>query len=94
MLQNKDLDRTLKIWGPIKSSISRESMELWGRVEPESVINLYNMLSKGLVTTETMALKRKNKNRTKEKLAASFIQDMYEQDLNAVKTCRHVRNAS
>jgi len=65
MLQKNDLERSLKIWGPIRSPISKKSIELWGKTEPESVINLYMMLSKGLVITERVALKRGNKNRTR-----------------------------
>ena len=64
MLQKDDLDRTLKLWGPIRSPISKKSVELWGKIDPEAVVNLYRMLSKGLVTSESVALKRKNKNRT------------------------------
>ena len=63
MLQKDDLDRTLKLWGPIRSPISKKSIELWGQIDPEAVINLYRML-RGLVTSESVALKRKNKNRT------------------------------
>ena len=65
MLQKNDLERSLKIWGPIRSPISRKSIELWGRIEPEPVINLYRMLSKGLVITERVSLKRGNKSRTR-----------------------------
>lgn len=64
MLQKNELERSLKIWGAVRSPISKKSIELWGRIEPDSVINLYRMLSKGLVTTERVALKRRNKNRT------------------------------
>jgi len=61
MLHKNDLDRTLKIWGPIKSPISKKTIELWGRIEPETVISLYRVLSKGLITTEAIASKDKGR---------------------------------
>jgi len=67
MLQKNDLERSLKIWGPIKSPISKKSIELWGKTEPESVIDLYIMyimLSKSLAITERVSFKRGNKSRT------------------------------
>lgn len=39
-----DLERGLRIWGPIRAPISRKSIKLWGRIEPEFVINLYSKL--------------------------------------------------
>lgn len=43
MLQKNDLERGLRIWGPIKSSISRKLIELWGRIKPEFVISFLNV---------------------------------------------------
>jgi len=62
MLQKKDLDKTLKMWGPIKPSVTKEAIKLWGKIEAESVINLYRMLSKGLMTVEMITIKFKDKN--------------------------------
>jgi hypothetical protein len=61
MLQRGDLDRALKIWGSIRTPISRESIELWGKIDSEDVISLYRMLTKGLVIMEPKALKHKSK---------------------------------
>lgn len=66
MLQGSDLDRILKIWGPIKSPISMKSIELWGRRHPESVISLYRMLGRGSTTTRTMASRHRNKSGMRE----------------------------
>jgi len=66
MLQRNDLDRILKIWGPIKSPISMKSIELWGRRDPESVISLYRMLGRSSITTRTMVLRHRNKNGMRE----------------------------
>jgi hypothetical protein len=62
MLQRGDLDRALKIWGSIRTPISRESIELWGKIDSEDVISLYRMLTitKGIVITEPKALKHKD----------------------------------
>jgi hypothetical protein len=67
MLQKEDLDRALRIWGSIRTPISKESIELWGRIDPGAVINVYRMLTKGLVVTEPKALEHKNRKNERAK---------------------------
>lgn len=65
MLQKNELDRALELWGPIRTRISRKPFRLWGRIDPESVITLYRMVSKGLVVTSSMPLRHRNRNKDK-----------------------------
>jgi len=63
MLQENELDRALTLWGPIGMPISKKLIKLWGRIDSESVISLYRMVSKGLVVTSSMPLRHRNRNR-------------------------------
>jgi len=41
-----DLEVALKNWGSIKTTINKESIELWGTISPKFIIKTYNTLCK------------------------------------------------
>ncbi|RKY64902.1 MAG: hypothetical protein DRQ08_06790 [Candidatus Latescibacterota bacterium] len=59
MLQKPDLNKVLKIWGPIKAPVDRESIKLWGSVDRDSIIRTYKDLS--IKDVELICLKYSNK---------------------------------
>lgn len=64
MLQNDDVYRALHIWGPIRLKVSKKSIELWGKIKADSVINFYNEIAgKTLFDKESLEYKYKKYNR-------------------------------
>ena len=60
MMQRKnELDRGLKLWGPIKPPISDRVLQSWERIEPESIISLYRRLIENSAAVDLMVLKRR-----------------------------------
>jgi hypothetical protein len=57
-----DLKVALKNWGSIKTTVNKESIELWGNISPKFIIKTYNNLCKSeIVYGPTSLLKRKKK---------------------------------
>jgi len=69
MLQKNELDRARKLWGPIGVPVGKKAIESWGRVGPESVIDLYNRLGKDLSIMSPVPLKHKETASDKRTLA-------------------------
>lgn len=48
-----DLQIALKYWGPAETPFDRKSVELWGSIHPDLVIETYKALAKGSITAVT-----------------------------------------
>ncbi|SMB96330.1 hypothetical protein SAMN00808754_1455 [Thermanaeromonas toyohensis ToBE] len=53
-MQQNDIERGLRIWGPIRAPISKKSLELWGSVEPEIIITVYRTLYGNSAVQDTL----------------------------------------
>ena len=45
MIPKNDLEGVFKNWGPIKATVDKESIELWGKITPNFIIKTYQFLS-------------------------------------------------
>lgn len=61
MKLKNDLEVALKNWGSIKTTINKESIELWGGISPKFIINTYNTLIKSQIIYSPPILKCKKK---------------------------------
>lgn len=58
MIPKNDIRLALEVWGPSKIEIDSKSIELWGNVEPESIIKMYRKLRKGSTFEGSKTLER------------------------------------
>lgn len=60
MLKKNELDKVIRIWGPLTPTLTNESIELWGPLEMESVIEAYATIAKAPPTIKATTIKPPN----------------------------------
>lgn len=61
MNPKNDLQIALMNWGPTKAPIDKKSIELWGRINPEIIIEMRKVLGQSPIITELPIPKPGNK---------------------------------